>query len=528
MVGAGRRIIIMATDKLLEKSAKSVGANNGTWGVFAYLKESAERYPDKPYIVDRGLAWTYAAVYARVQDLAGQLKAYDVKPGDRIILYLDNSIDYVIAFFTILLLDCIVVPLNRYTSQYIFELVIRETAPRIIITNKQFQQKINSQSLPNIINLFAIDDFLSNSSIAGDRKSAILPSMSQGKDQLAMLLYTSGTTNLPKGVMLTHGNLIANTNSILGYLTLENCDTMLVTLPFSYAYGNSVLLTHTMVGATLYIENRAPFPEVILQQLQLHKISGYSTVGSHLNILLKQKSITKVDLSGLKYMTFAGESVFHEDIVRLSQIAPHLKIYVMYGQTEATARLSYLTPDLILKKPNSIGKAVPGVILRVVNNDKDVSPGEIGEVIACGDNIMQGYWHDDEETKNVLKDGWLHTGDLATVDDEGYIYIKGRDRDIIKISGYRISPYEIESAINSYEEIMESAAVEVTIDHVSQIKAYIVPKCKKFNQALLDEYLRKILPPLKIPGEIEITDKIPRTSSGKIQRSILREINKSM
>jgi long-chain acyl-CoA synthetase len=478
-------------------------------------------------VVDRGLTWTYAAVYGEVQALAGQLKALDVKPGDRIILYLDNSVDYVIAFFTILLLDGIAVPLNKYTSQEIFEIVVRETAPKVIITNKLFQQKINTRALPKIISLFAIDDFLNHSSPIGNNKPAILPSMSHGEDQLAMLLFTSGTTNLPKGVMLTHGNLMANTDSILAYLNLKESDTMLVTLPFSYSYGNSVLLTHTRIGATLYIENRTPFPEVILQQLQLQKISGYSTVGSYLNLLLKQKSMTKVDLNALRYVTFAGESVFQEDIVRLSQIAPHLKIFVMYGQTEAAARLSYLEPDLIYKKPNSIGKAIPGVTLRVVSEGRDVSPGEIGEVIASGANIMQGYWHDDEETGKVLKDGWLYTGDIATVDDEGYIYIKGRDKDIIKISGYRISPYEIESAINSCEEIMESAAIEVTREHVSLIKAYIVPKNETFKRALLDEHLRKILPPLKIPREIEITDKIPRTSSGKIQRSLLRERNKN-
>jgi acyl-CoA synthetase (AMP-forming)/AMP-acid ligase II len=462
-----------------------------------------------------------------VRALARQLKAYDIKPGDRIILYLDNSIDYIIAFFTILLLDGIVVPLNKYTSQDIFEQVVKETAPGLIITNKQFQQKINSRTLPKNISLFAIDDFLKNSSVAGDSGSALSPSMLKGKSQLAMLLFTSGTTNLPKGVMLTHGNLMANTDSILGYLALKNSDKMLVTLPFSYSYGNSVLLTHTMVGATLYIENRTPFPEVIIRQLQLNKISGYSTVGSYLNVLLKQKSMTKVDLSGLRYVTFAGESVFHEDIVRLSQIAPHLKIYVMYGQTEATARLSYLAPDLIFKKPNCIGKAIPGVILRVVSDGKDVSPGEIGEVIARGANIMQGYWHDAEETRNVLKNGWLYTGDLATVDEEGYIYIKGRDKDMIKISGHRISPLEIEAAINSYREVMESAVIEAEEAHVAIIKAYVVPKSGGIDRGLLDEHLRRLLPAIKIPREIELTDKIPRTSSGKIQRSILRDRNKS-
>jgi long-chain acyl-CoA synthetase len=518
----------MALNKLMEKSLKPSCQDINTPGVFCYLANSAEQHPDNTYVIDHGVTWTYSAVYERVQVLARQFKGSDIRPGDRIVLYLDNSIDYIIAFFTVLALDGVVVPLNKYTGQDIFELVVRETTPKVIITNKVFQQKLNSQTLPKNIRFFAIDDFLGNLPGNGDGKPAISPTMFQGKDQLAMLLFTSGTTSLPKGVMLTHGNLMANTDSILEYLTLKYSDTMLVTLPFSYSYGNSVLLTHTRVGATLYLENRTPFPEVILQQLQLNKISGYSTVGSYLNVLLKQKSITQVDLSSLRYVTFAGESVFHEDIVRLSQIAPHLKIYVMYGQTEATARLSYLPPEMIFKKPNCIGRAIPGITLRVVSEGRDVSPGEIGEVIASGANIMQGYWHDNEETGKVLKDGWLYTGDLATVDDEEFIYIKGRDKDIIKISGYRISPYEIESALNSYEEIIESAAIEVTRDHINLIKAYVVPNNEKINRVLLDEHLRKILPPLKIPREIEIIDKIPRTSSSKIQRSVLRERNKNI
>jgi acyl-CoA synthetase (AMP-forming)/AMP-acid ligase II len=516
----------MAPNKLLEKSLKAGPGDKKTAGVFYYLKNSVERFPDKAFVIDRGISWTYSKVYEKVQALAKHLKTCNVMQGDRIILYLDNSIDYIIAFYAILLLDCVIVPLNKYTGQDIFELIVRETTPKVIITSKTFQQKINSRTLPKNISLFAIDDFLKNSPVAGDTQSEILPSMSEGKDQLAMLLFTSGTTNLPKGVMLTHGNLMANTDSILGYLTLKPDDSMLVTLPFSYSYGNSVLLTHTRVGGTLYIENRTPFPEIILQQLQLNKLSGYSTVGSYLNVLLKQKSITKIDLSSLRYITFAGEAVFHDDVVRLSKIAPHVNIYVMYGQTEASARLSYLAPDLIFKKPNSIGKAIPGVILKIVSNGKDISPGEIGEVIARGANIMQGYWNDVEETARVLKDGWLYTGDLATVDEEGYIYIKGREKDMLKISGHRISPLEIEAAINSYREVKESAVIEVEEAHVAMIKAYIVPNNEEFNRDLLDEHLRRLLPSIKIPREIELTDKIPRTSSGKIQRSILRERNK--
>ena len=202
-------------------------------------------------------------------------------------------------------------------------------------------------------------------------------------------------------------------------------------------------------------------------------------------------------------MTFAGESTSFDDIDRLRGLAPHLKIFVMYGQTEASARLSYLEPRMLDDKRGSVGQAIPGVTLRVVDeNGAIVAPGEIGEIIASGDNIMPGYWKNEEATLEVLKDGWLCTGDLATVDADGYIYIKGRKDDMIKFMGHRISPVEIESAVNSFEGVLESAVVAVTVAGQTQIKAFVVPTGASLDLDALAQHLKKALAGIQEPAEL--------------------------
>jgi acyl-coenzyme A synthetase/AMP-(fatty) acid ligase len=242
--------------------------------------------------------------------------------------------------------------------------------------------------------------------------------------------------------------------------------------------------------------------------------------------LLKQEALKDYHLKHLKYITFAGESTRFEDIEKLKDIAPHIIIFVMYGQTEASARLSYLEPELIFEKAGSIGKGIPGVTLRVVSNDgTDVSIGEIGEIIAYGENIMMGYWKNEAATKEVVKDGWLYTGDLAVIDEEGYIYVKGRKDDIIKHLGHRISPVEIEAAINCCDKVLESAVVGFKSNQEMQIKAFVVLKNSLTGIEEINNHIKKLLPAFKRPQSIEFLNELPRTANGKIKRSELRKFN---
>jgi len=224
-----------------------------------------------------------------------------------------------------------------------------------------------------------------------------------GEGQTAAIIYTSGTTGRPKGVTLSHGNLAANVRSILQYLNLGPTDRVLNVLPFYYSYGNSVLHTHLAVGGTLILENNLLYPHNVLTTLARERATGFSGVPSTFAILLSRASLENHDLSSLRYMTQAGGAMAPALIERLRRAVPHIRFFVMYGQTEATARLAWLPPEMLDAKPGSIGIAIPGVRLELRDEQgRPVPTGETGEIWASGDNIMQGYWRDPEQTRKVI------------------------------------------------------------------------------------------------------------------------------
>ncbi len=490
--------------------------------IFAFLQKSTSLYPDKVYVIDKEKNYTYSDIYNRANLLAGLMHAAGIKSGDRVLVYLDNSAEYIAAYFGILLINAIIVPINKNISVESIHYIMEDTSPLCIITNGVFMLRIQGKVDFKECNIIDIDR-------VWEIKTVNKPDLSwiqeKDDDKPALILYTSGTTRMPKGVTLTHKNLAANTKSIIQYLELTEEDSLLAVINFSYSYGNSLLLTHTKVGSKIIIENRVSYPFVVLEQLYKCEASGFSTVGSYINILLKQEGLKDYYFKYLRYITFAGESTSMEDIKKLRWIAPHIKIFVMYGQTEASARLSYLEPDLLFIKEGSIGKGIPGVSLRVVTEDGMEAPaGEIGEIIASGDNIMKGYWNNEEETKSVIRDGWLYTGDLAVTDEDGYIYVKGRIDDVIKYFGHRISPVEIEAAINCCENVLESAVIGIETCNGNQIKAVIVPKNNLACIEDINAHVRMLLPAFKRPHIIEFVNELPRTSNGKIKRSELRKV----
>lgn len=490
------------------------------YNIFSFLQDSAGLYPDKVYVVDKENEYTYSQIYHKAAVLAKTLCDTGVKGGDRVLIYLDNSAEYIAAYFGILLSNAIIVPINKNITLENINYIIADTSPRCIITNSVFMKKLQGNVDFEEKSIINVDTIWNSQPV---HNTDITWKLTEAGDLPALILYTSGTTKMPKGVTLTHKNLAENTKSIVQYLGLTEKDSILAVMNFSYSYGNSVMLTHTKAGCKIVIENRVSYPVKIIEQLYAAKVSGFSTVGSYINILLKEEGLKDFHLKNLRYITFAGESTSFDDIAKLNEMAPHLKIFVMYGQTEASARLSYLDPDLIYKKAGSVGKGIPGVTLRVVKDDgADTKPGEIGEIIASGGNIMKGYWNNEEETKSVIRDGWLYTGDMAVTDEDGYIYVKGRKDDIIKHLGHRISPVEIEAAINTCLHVLESAVIGVENSEGKQIKAFVV---RKDSTATIDDikaHVRKLLPTFKRPQIIEFINELPRTSTGKIKRSDLR------
>jgi len=321
--------------------------------------------------------------------------------------------------------------------------------------------------------------------------------------------------------MLSHKNLIANTKSIIKYLQFTEDDKVLIFLPFYYCYGLSLLHTHLKVGGAIAFNNTFMFIGTVINNLKKYKCTGFSGVPSHFQILLrKSDTFKKTHFPDLKYVTQAGGKLHSAFISEFTETFPEIKFWVMYGQTEATARLSYLSPEFLPEKLGSLGKAIPDVTLELLSDDgKEVPEGEVGEIVASGDNIMKGYYNDTDLTKKTLRNGKLYTGDLAKKDKDGFFYITARKKEIIKVGGERVSPKEIEEVIVSFKDVVD-CTIEGVFDEIlgERIKATIVVNNTNNENSLKEkilEHCKQFLSPIKIPQQVIFEQQVKVNASGK-------------
>ena len=341
----------------------------------------------------------------------------------------------------------------------------------------------------------------------------------------AQIIYTSGTTGQPKGVVLRHANLIANSRSIISYLELTDKDRVMAVLPFFYSYGNSLLLTHILVGGSLVVNQSFLYPNVILKQMVEFEVTGFSGVPSTYALLLNRSAIDSFKFPDLRYITQAGAAMSPSLALRLGKVFPGVRIYIMYGQTEASARLAFLEPDKLQQKPDAIGKAIPGVQLRLLDAEGEpVAPGETGEIVARGDNIMAGYWQRPEETAAVLKTEGLWTGDLARQDSDGFFYIVSRKSDIIKSGSHRIGPKEIEDVLAEHPAVHEIAVIGVEDEILDEriCACVVLINSAECSAKDLARHCRRELPAYKVPQQFVFLDNLPKTATGKIKKSELK------
>jgi acyl-CoA synthetase (AMP-forming)/AMP-acid ligase II len=322
--------------------------------------------------------------------------------------------------------------------------------------------------------------------------------------------------------MISHKNIVANTNSIIEYLSLSASDTIEVVLPFYYCYGLSLLHTHLRVGGSAVFNNNFIFIGSVINDIKKYNCTGFAGVPSHYQILLrKSTSFKSTTFPSLRYVTQAGGKLHITFQKEFTSNFPDIKFFVMYGQTEATARLAYLPPLKLEKKWGSIGIAIPGVELNLVDkHDHPINKaGEVGELVARGDNIMLGYHNDPDGTQQTLRNGWLHTSDLAYRDEEGYYYLTSRMQEIIKVGGERISPKEIEEVIVSIPEVIDCSVSGLYDENLGEsIKAEIVVADVSKTVLTSDqvrEHCSIYLSPHKIPHHIELKSKLEIAATGK-------------
>jgi acyl-CoA synthetase (AMP-forming)/AMP-acid ligase II len=442
-----------------------------------------------------------------------------------VLLLLNNGPEYLAAFYGTLLAGGVAVPLPPGVEPSRLDHVMRLCDPEVALTMVDVAAR--RPEAPFSAARRIVDDFVPRVAQQDPTRhfGGSLPIRGQSP---AMILFTSGSSGDPKGVMLSDANLLANARSILAYLPLTARDRALALLPFYHAFGNSVLQTHLLAGATLVMDGSAAFPMTITDALRRHEVTSFSAVPEVFQSLLAHSDLGQSPLPTLRYMAVAGGALAPAAVREVARRIAPAKFFVMYGQTEGTARLAYLPPEHLPAHADSIGQAIPGVTLRVVDEAGAESPhGATGELVASGPNVMLGYWQDPAGTAAVVREGWLYTGDLAVRDEQGLIYLKGRRSALLKVQGIRLHPREIEEVVARRWPACRPIVVPYQRAGATRLALFVVWDSANNGAAddltvdKLRHHCLRELPRPKVPAHIEIVRELPLNSSLKVDLAAL-------
>lgn len=488
-----------------------------------YLLEKARN--EHIALFTKNSSHTYEELRSAAARLAGELTTLGLEPGQRVGLLGQNSLFWAAAYLATMKLGLVSVPFATMLTAKDVKRNATWVDCKAFFLERRQQRKFGE--IFNSENGLAIPVFSDELLEQSGRSAWPAPPTDFDPDQNAALMFTSGTTARPRAVQTTHRNIYANSESIIEYLALDENERILVILPFYYCFGTSLLHTHLRVGGSLALCNTFTYPETAIDLMESAECTGFAGVPSSFQLLLRNSTFPRRDTPTLRKIQQAGGKLHSVLIEQLVKAKPNANVYTMYGQTEATARLSYLPPAKLSTKLGSVGQGIPGVELSVLNDDgKLTAPGEVGEIIARGDNISPGYFQDPEASAVKFIGGALHTGDLATTDEDGYIFIVDRKADFIKSWGYRISSQEVETCILRLDEVVSAAVVGVPdLEAGEAIHAFVTLKARSTLQSeAITEHCRQHLARHMIPGVIHIIKALPLNSNGKVIKSELREM----
>ncbi len=509
------------------------------------LADTAAATPDVVALVCNGRRYTYRELDQTANALAHALRERGVDRGDRVVVFADNSVETAIAFWAILKANAVASIIHPQTKVEKLAYVLADTGARALIT-AQPHEAVYATAARSAQQLVTV--VVSGLDPSAQSRLTHLPGL-VGWDEvtatpapvppprrcidldLAALIYTSGSTGEPKGVMLTHRNMLAAAASGSEYLGLTRDDVMLCVLPLAFSYGLYQMITAFAHGARLVLHRSFAYPADVMRTVVEERVTGFPGVPTMFATLIGLA--TKFDLSAVRYVTNAGAALPIKHLHELRTLFPSARIFSMYGLTECK-RCTYLPPDDLERKPGSIGIPIPNTEVWLVDEyGERLGPGRVGELVIRGPNVMSGYWGKPELTMKKLRPGLvpgervLYTGDLCRLDDEGYLYFVGRKDDVIKSRGEKVPPTEVEATILAIQGVREVAVIGVPDDLLgSAIKAFVVlePGVMLDKATILRE-CRARLESFKVPSDIEVRPNLPRNSNGKIQKSELARPN---
>ena len=497
------------------------------------MRLNAMKFPDKTALVFRDTRLSYLEVNRRVNRLANALLGIGVNKGDRVAVLADNCSQYVEVYFATAKDGMVIVPINNSLDAEGITYIVSDSGANTIIFGQNYVDTVNSlrPGLKAVKNYIVIgeapgaenyENLLSN---YPDNE----PEVAINEDDTAWLLYTSGTTGLPKGVMLSHKSQITDSaNTILTCFPINRNDIHLVILPLFHIGALWHMRCHFYMGSTNVLMD-ARDPKLILETIEREKVTTLCFVPPMIVPITEYADIDKYDVTSMRIMIYSGAPLPEGLEQRLKRTFGDVIIQV-YALTEGGPAI--IMPPLMegpwerVKRPGSCGKEVINVEVRLVNEEgKDCAPSEVGEILARGGNIMMGYWNMPEETAKTLEGGYLHTGDLATKDEEGYYYVTGRKKDTITSAGMPVYSPEVENVISLHPAISEVAVIGVPDKELGEaVKAVVVLRTgEKATEDAIIGWCKDKLDGYKLPKSVEIVDHLPKTPSGKILKHILRE-----
>jgi long-chain acyl-CoA synthetase len=505
------------------------------------LHLTASSLPQKPAFYFSDQSTTYQHLDAAVTKFASGLEKLGVKQGDHIALLLGNSPYFVIGMYGALRLGATVIPINPiYTADEISYIINNGDVNTVIALDLLLPliDKMNPL-LTNVEQYIICDTPKENDQIFPVESLSVYPKLKSftsvlesgqldfqepelNDDDVAVILYTSGTTGKPKGAMLTHKNLYSNAKDVSDYLKMSETDRVITVLPMFHVFCLTVSLNAPLMnGATLVIVPRFS-PKEVFALVKNYEATVFAGVPTMYNFLLQIPDSDPADLQSLRLCISGGASM---PVALLKNFEKKFNVAISegYGLSEASP-VTCFNPLDRERKPGSIGTSIVNVENKVVDElGVELPVGEVGELIVRGPNVMKGYYKMTEDTEATIRDGWLYTGDLAKMDEEGYFYIVDRKKDMIIVGGYNVYPREVEEVLYSHPEIVEVAVLGVPDLNLGEaIKCYVVSKNPDLTEGELLAYCSEHLAKYKIPSTIEFLEELPKNTTGKILRRALK------
>lgn len=503
--------------------------------LFEGLLQSASNTPDKSAIVAEGTSYSYSELVDAAYKLAGEMSSRGFQRGDRCVIYMDNTWPCVVSIFATLVVGGVFVIVNPQTKAEKLEYILNDCSASIFVTDMHLFGVFSSviKTVPSLkcvissgdfgdINedsILNFDNILQNSEAFSGEPDVI------SKD-LAALVYTSGSTGSPKGVMHTHLSMSFALNSLIEYLRLSSNDRILLVLPLAFDYGLYQLLMSIQIGGTLILERSFTYPAQIFSCINENKVTVFPAVPTIFSMMLSMHARNPISFPTITKITNTAAALPADYLERLYEIFPTALIFKMYGLTECK-RVCYLEPEQLCEKPTSVGKAIPGTEVFILDEaGNKVATGETGILHVRGSHIMLGYWNKPELSSEVLIDGdlpgekILSTKDWFKMDEDGDLYFQGRSDDIIKTRGEKVSPVEVENVLHGIKGVREAAVIGVEDPLFGQaIKCFVVTD-RDASLTLMD--IKKVcvsrLENFMVPKHYEFVDKLEKTNTGKISK----------